>query len=235
MVEIYHILDQDDSQKGFSNAPPPAAFQVSQMVPSVDDSTSPLVMYVQNGPNKGRPICSYCNRVGHIVDRCYKKHGFPPGFTPKGKFGDKTQKPVPVAAQVTLAPSPAQTPAPLSGLSGSLSQDQLQNIIAHFTSQLSTTVNTPAVAGTSQSALDHTGISFSNSTYSFVGILAVSQHTLSNDTWVIDSGATHHVSYDRKLFVSIDTSIVNCVNLPNGSRVKISGVGLVRLNKDILL
>ena len=189
-------------------------------------------MYVQNGPNKGRLICSYCNRVDHIAERCYKKHGFPPGFTPKGKPTDKAQKPSPVAAQVTLSASPAPQ-GNIAGLQGTLSNDQLQNIIAHFTSQLTT--QSPLGASTSQSALDHTGISFSNSTYSFVGILAVSQHTLSRNTWVIDSGATHHVCHDRNLFVSLDSSVVNFVNLPTGPKVRISGVGLVRLNKDILL
>lgn len=24
--------------------------------------------------------CSYCGKMGHIVDDCYKKHGFPHGF-----------------------------------------------------------------------------------------------------------------------------------------------------------
>ena len=28
---------------------------------------------------KGRPICSYCGKVGHIKEKCYKLVGFPPG------------------------------------------------------------------------------------------------------------------------------------------------------------
>ena len=24
--------------------------------------------------------CTFCNRLGHTVDTCYKKHGFPPGY-----------------------------------------------------------------------------------------------------------------------------------------------------------
>ena len=40
LVEVYNILDQDDSQKGFSNVPsPPAAFQVSEVPSSVTDQT----------------------------------------------------------------------------------------------------------------------------------------------------------------------------------------------------
>uniref|UniRef100_A0A7N2LFG1 Retrovirus-related Pol polyprotein from transposon RE2 n=1 Tax=Quercus lobata TaxID=97700 RepID=A0A7N2LFG1_QUELO len=34
---------------------------------------------------KERPICIYCGIVGHVVDKCYKLHGYPPGYKPKGK------------------------------------------------------------------------------------------------------------------------------------------------------
>ncbi|XP_010495210.1 PREDICTED: uncharacterized protein LOC104772275 [Camelina sativa] len=180
---------------------------------------SPIVMYVQNGPNKGRPICSFCNRVGHIAERCYKKHGFPPSFTLKGKPGEKTQKQPAIAAQVSLSPTPEKSSKNIDGLIGKLSPDQLQNLIALFSSQLPSSSSVPAQieASTPQTPLD------------------LPKHTLSTDTWVIDSGATHHVSHDRNSFVSLDTSVNSFVNLPTGPHVKISGVGMVRLNKDILL
>ena len=34
---------------------------------------------------KDKPLCSYCGFYGHTtVEKCYKKHGYPPGFKPKG-------------------------------------------------------------------------------------------------------------------------------------------------------
>lgn len=33
----------------------------------------------QGGRGK-RKICTYCNKVGHMVDTCYKKHGYPPHY-----------------------------------------------------------------------------------------------------------------------------------------------------------
>lgn len=54
-------------------------------------------------------------------------------------------------------------------------------------------------------------------------------------TWVIDSGATHHVSHDRHNFVSLESSVMSCVNLPNGSMVKISEVGVVQINEHLSL
>ncbi|KAG7546386.1 Integrase catalytic core [Arabidopsis suecica] len=237
LVEVYNILDQDDSQKNFSPVvAQPAAFQVSKIASVTDDSSGDpqMVCYVQQGPNKGRPICSFCNKVGHIAERCYKKHGYPPGF--KGKIPDKLQKPPIIAAQVALSPQPVAQNPNLESLIGNLSKDQLQNFIAFFSDKLqpSSTVSTND-AGPSHAAVDYSGISFSPSTYCFIGILNVAQHTLSNETWVVDSGATHHVSHDRKLFISIDTSIVSYVNLPTGPTVKISGVGTIQLTTDIQL
>lgn len=42
--------------------------------------------YVSNHPQgKERPQCTHCGKLGHTTDKCYKLHGFPPGFRFKGK------------------------------------------------------------------------------------------------------------------------------------------------------
>nr|XP_023885065.1 uncharacterized protein LOC111997233 [Quercus suber] len=33
---------------------------------------------------KERPVCTYCGFTGHIADKCYKLHGYPPGYKQKG-------------------------------------------------------------------------------------------------------------------------------------------------------
>ena len=33
---------------------------------------------------KERPVCTYCGLIGHIADKCYKLHGYPLGYKPKG-------------------------------------------------------------------------------------------------------------------------------------------------------
>ena len=33
---------------------------------------------------KDRPVCTYYGLTGHIADKCYKLHGYPPGYKPKG-------------------------------------------------------------------------------------------------------------------------------------------------------
>ncbi|XP_058761234.1 uncharacterized protein LOC131634587 [Vicia villosa] len=39
---------------------------------------------------KDRPLCSQCGVLGHIKDKCFKLHGYPPGFK-KGKGSNSSQ------------------------------------------------------------------------------------------------------------------------------------------------
>ena len=39
----------------------------------------------KNSKGKDRPVCTHCGKLGHTVEKCFKLHGFPPGFKPKGK------------------------------------------------------------------------------------------------------------------------------------------------------
>ena len=39
----------------------------------------------KNSKGKDRPICTHCGKLGHVMEKCFKLHGFPPGFKPKGK------------------------------------------------------------------------------------------------------------------------------------------------------
>ncbi|XP_075674989.1 uncharacterized protein LOC142644217 [Castanea sativa] len=45
--------------------------------------------YARNNGGKGnskkeRPVCTYCSFTGHVADKCYKLHGYPLGYKPKG-------------------------------------------------------------------------------------------------------------------------------------------------------
>ena len=54
--------------------------------------------------------------------------------------------------------------------------------------------------------------------------------------WIIDSGATHHVCHDIRLFESFDdVTVTSSIMLPNGQNVDISRVGTVRLTSLLVL
>ena len=37
------------------------------------------------GSKKSRPLCTHCGLHRHSVDKCFKLHGYPPGYKPKSK------------------------------------------------------------------------------------------------------------------------------------------------------
>ena len=57
----------------------------------------------------GRPQCTHCGAMGHVVDRCYKLHGYPPGY----KFKTKGGQP-PFANNVIAAEDHASEPVTLT-------------------------------------------------------------------------------------------------------------------------
>ncbi|XP_024011137.1 uncharacterized protein LOC112086445 [Eutrema salsugineum] len=51
------------------------------------------------------------------------------------------------------------------------------------------------------------GMAFSSSTLNFVGIMRATGNRLSSESWIIDSGATNHVSHDRNMFESLSEGL----------------------------
>lgn len=58
---------------------------------------------------------------------------------------------------------------------------------------------------------------------------------LSSESWIIDSGATHHVCHDKRLFTDLSDAVNTSVTLPTGFGVKIAGIGNIRLNDYLIL
>ncbi|KAL4288167.1 hypothetical protein AHAS_Ahas19G0259100 [Arachis hypogaea] len=56
--------------------------------------------------DRDRPLCSHCEVLGHTVDRCFRIHGFPPGY---GKLKNKG----PIKGVANLASTNTNAP-PLS-------------------------------------------------------------------------------------------------------------------------
>lgn len=67
------------------------------------------------GKPRTRPVCSHCGLLDHTVDRCYKLHGYPPGFQPKSKaqpIDTNDSWAANTNPQVSYGPKPRPNPAP---------------------------------------------------------------------------------------------------------------------------
>lgn len=98
------MVQQDENQKGIGILPLPtvnstASFSAncnSSPTTSNDSSTiynstlETLFSRMDNGKHsqfgrKDRLICSHCGFKGHTIHKCYKLHGYPPGYHGKNK------------------------------------------------------------------------------------------------------------------------------------------------------
>jgi hypothetical protein len=50
------------------------------MMSKVSSSSSNNHFGKTQAQNKVKPTCSHCGIVGHTVEKCYRVHGYPPGF-----------------------------------------------------------------------------------------------------------------------------------------------------------
>ncbi|KAL5578965.1 hypothetical protein UlMin_011407 [Ulmus minor] len=174
--------------------------------------------------SKGRrekPVCTYCGYYGHTVDKCYKKHGFTPksqspSYSKEGGSNRWSNKwssgnsNATVAQANVLADSAGSTTSSLN----SLSANQCQELIS-LSTQLQD-ISSSSYSSVSADQQQQQPI-VSNCT----GISLIPGHV-----WIIDSGATHHVCHDIRLFESFDdVTVTSSIMLPNGQNVDISRVG----------
>uniref|UniRef100_A0A2N9I5J0 Integrase catalytic domain-containing protein n=1 Tax=Fagus sylvatica TaxID=28930 RepID=A0A2N9I5J0_FAGSY len=154
---------------------------------------------------KERPLCSHCGISGHIVDKCYKLHGFPPGF----KFRNTTH----AANQVSvIGESSPHLP---------ITQAQCQQLLAMLTSQASLS------SASSQVSLNSAQPPLSSQVTDMAASVTEASssstpHQVAAVTSQFMSGATDHMVYSLSSFTSITSAIHSYIHLPNGQKDLIS-------------
>lgn len=235
--DIYNMLDQDESQRVLGGTqrqiPTPTAFQ--NQASAIEQN--PVLL--AHG-NFQKPKCSHCSRIGHTVDKCYKVHGYPPGH-PRAKKNNSVGN----ANLASVGSNVSVKDQGFDEASNNLSKDQLQQMIAYFSSKLQSSGVTPcsekSIASTSSSVpmisqISGTFLSLYNLSYYDMLTSTIPKGTeLSLSDWIIDSGASHHVTHNRSLYSDYQPLENTFVTLPNGYTVKISGTGYVQLTDAISL
>ena len=137
----------------------------------------------------GGKTCSYCNKNGHTVETCFKKHGFPPQYK-KGTAvnhvsSDECDNEEAQDEESSQMTNFSLTKDQFEGLMALLHQSQAQfasvptpNQDKHYTNHLTT--NTSAVH-------------ISPSTTSPSGTILALHLKSHINLWILDSGATDHI------------------------------------------
>lgn len=87
-----------------------------------------------------------------------------------------------------------------------------------------------------QGVVNLAGILACHSSITEIGDLSCKYDTLSADSWILDSGATNHMTYNRSLLVKIKSlAYPYLITLPNGYKVRVTEIGDAHLSPAITL
>ncbi|XP_019168540.1 PREDICTED: uncharacterized protein LOC109164466 [Ipomoea nil] len=169
--------------------------------------------YMNNGVNKTK--CTFCGLTGHTIEKCYKKHGYPPGWVPGYKSKAKQQ----ITALVVNGTNDL-----------GVSVDQFQKLMAAIQNQmghLSSSSATAAVSLVPRFDPDQNEGKFLTS--------HINSISLCNSSWILDSGATDHITCSTQFFHEYRAIEGDEVSLPTGERIAIKHRGNIHIGEGLWL
>ena len=183
-----------------------------------------------------RPIYSHYNIIGHTVDKCYKLHGYPPGYKSRmnstGGRGFSSSQSVSHQAQANqVSNSSPGSPAT------TLFVSQCQQIIDFLHSQLHASSSSSSMYVSSSISSSSSSPTDGPFVASFTGIILTSSFSSSipPSSWILDIGATHHVCCSRSHFTSFTPIFGSKVTLPTGLTTFVTHIGTIQLTPSLLL
>ncbi|OIT04864.1 hypothetical protein A4A49_65361, partial [Nicotiana attenuata] len=177
-------------------------------------------------------FCDYCKRPGHTKDKYYKLHGYPQGNSYNNQVSNRTN-----AQQFNQGNNSGQvqghrfnrargTVANVHGTPTDLLQNEEDETIPHRSSS-----NANITSGSANFA----GIVVCTSSIDF-DKPSCKCFESKNDFWIIDSGASNHMTFNKIALSNISTlPYPVLISLPSGYKVKVLQFGDVILNSEIIL
>ncbi|GAU31060.1 hypothetical protein TSUD_214960 [Trifolium subterraneum] len=103
------------------------------------------------GRGKGNKVCTFCGMTNHVVDECFKKHGFPPHMHSKEDNGDKD------TCKLFFTPDQHKTLLALLQNSNNMSAHSMNHITSHPSSSTGILCTTPLISKPNDSFILDTG------------------------------------------------------------------------------
>jgi hypothetical protein len=241
MNKVFSLLLQEERQREISSSVGYFNHNIAALASKAISNTPS--QFSKPPMRKDRPICTHCGIPGHIVEKCYKLHGYPPSF--KFTRTRTPQQAVHSANQVQELEHPSSFTPPFS-----ITQEQCQKLLSLInpSAPASDTASAHQVC-VSPANQDHlfskmTGNHFVNSVeflnikhfvfYSSHALKAASEN-FQHSSWIIDTGATDHMVNSISYFTTISVVESRYVKLPNGQLALITHIGTVRISQELTL
>jgi hypothetical protein len=188
---------------------------------------------------KERPTCTHCGILGHTVEKCYKLHGYPPGYKfTKGRNASSSANQVsesdvpqiPLTSeqcQQILAMIRSKCPERHSSCSACFDRHSRSSILLiwQVTHQLSSNFL--------QSS--NLNLGDQHSVFSSTSLFQIAIKNSAQYPWIIDTGATDHMVCSISFLTTITSTISKQVRLPNGNYAKVTHIGTVRISATLVL
>ena len=194
---VYAMVSQEESHRSAlqpRDNSPAVGFAVQSKASSSSSSSTTTVS--SPSVSSGRPYCTFCERQGHVFDKCWTRLGISPASNRgrgRGRGRHSSQSRVPAFAAAAQwatqtpadAPSSASSSVPTVGIPG-LTADQVQRLLALIESS----PENDKMSG-----------------------------KISHDvSWLIDSGASHHMTGNISLLSNVRDILPSPVGLPDGEK-----------------
>ncbi|KAL4283344.1 hypothetical protein GQ457_16G019720 [Hibiscus cannabinus] len=175
-------------------------------------------------------VCTHCGFFGHTIDKCYRKHGFPPGYRNRNQSSrvnqvgscdaDCSSELINTGLQCSVEGSVPQPPV--------FTKEQYENLLSLLQERASSSVSQPV-----QSQINALSSNFNVSDDQKTGTV-LNCSTLSV-SWIIDSGATDHIVHSVSFFSNYSVVHDKFVKLPNNELVQVCHIGTVQINDFLVL
>ena len=254
LSEAYSILLQEENQRDCSSGSVVSAENTALSVRNYETGKSSMQGKSGKFQNKkssndnSAVVCDFCQMTGHTKDKCFCLHGYPEWHRLYGK-----PKPKP-KSQGSSAKAAHAYNVSNTNHSDAISQDhvgsssaepsgfttaqcqQLMSMIHTGFKELSQT-NAPAASSNSVT-LNSQWTAPANSHMAGTVTHFVShtnnKKSLSADMWILDSGASDHITPHLHLLTNVHTSN-STLHLPNGQTSVVTHIGNVVLHTNIVL
>ncbi|XP_019267218.1 PREDICTED: uncharacterized protein LOC109244564 [Nicotiana attenuata] len=234
--KAYSLLQQDESQKEAQSPAPNFSGDTTSFLvsPASSNTNRNFTQKINFETRKGTTslTCKYCKKPGHSVDKCYKLHGFPPDFkfTRNNKSASCVQ-----TENATIAPTNS-FPHTSSSSAHGLTKEQYQHLLTMFQQAQMSVGHTSEAANVDNSAFAHFAGLFSRYAVAPVGSHTCASSQLGVKPWILDTGATNHMTPHKHLIFNVQPLIKPfLVTLPNGYKAKVISTGSLHLTNDIIL
>jgi len=172
----------------------------------------------QQGRGRGRNStpkqCSYYHRTNHIVDECYAKHGFPPWYKQKNDSSNSNQE------------RSDQQSCNLS----------MKNKSSQENDKKGDNLFTPEQIQKILKLLQDTPHNHNINHIQRHGEIAPTTETQTGKiSWILNTGATDHVTHDKNLFLTFYKIKPVCVKLPNESYVTAHLAGTIQFSRSFTI